>query len=165
MSEEDMAPGKSSIAVNNCIRQLSYHKHNLHDTAGIWGEVREFTDSFTLLFFPLNLSQQNISNASIHCMCCVLSKGKDMLMILENDTMNLIDPLRQNLLHAQPIGSIRVWGVGRDNGRSVSQSKCRWIADLIYYHFGGTSKNMTLLSFSRITTNTSQTDLFSFFWH
>lgn len=40
MSEEDMAPGKSSVAVNNCIRQLSYHKHNLDDTAGIWGEVR-----------------------------------------------------------------------------------------------------------------------------
>lgn len=43
MSEEDMAPGKSSVAVNNCIRQLSYHKHNLHDTAGIWGEVRGFS--------------------------------------------------------------------------------------------------------------------------
>ena len=41
-------------------------------------------------------------------------------MVLENDTMNLIDPLGQNLLHAQPIASIRVWGVGRDNGRSVS---------------------------------------------
>lgn len=47
-------------------------------------------------------------------------QGKDMLMILENDTMKLIDPLGQTLLHAQPIGSIRVWGVGRDNGRSVS---------------------------------------------
>nr|XP_046149738.1 amyloid beta precursor protein binding family B member 1-like isoform X1 [Oncorhynchus gorbuscha] len=81
MSEEDMAPAKSSVAVNNCIRQLSYHKHNLHDTAGIWGE------------------------------------GKDMLMVLENDTMNLIDPLGQTLLHSQPIASIRVWGVGRDNGR------------------------------------------------
>lgn len=43
-----------------------------------------------------------------------------MLMVLENDTMKLIDPLGQTLLHAQPIGSIRVWGVGRDNGRSVS---------------------------------------------
>lgn len=40
-------------------------------------------------------------------------------MVLENDTMKLIDPLGQTLLHAQPIGSIRVWGVGRDNGRSV----------------------------------------------
>ncbi|XP_034024255.1 amyloid-beta A4 precursor protein-binding family B member 1 isoform X2 [Thalassophryne amazonica] len=84
MSEEDLAPGKSSVAVNNCIRQLSYHKHNLDDTAGIWGE------------------------------------GKDMLMVLENDTMNLIDPLGQTLLHAQPIGSIRVWGVGRDNGRDFA---------------------------------------------
>lgn len=42
-----------------------------------------------------------------------------MLMVLESDTMNLIDPLGQTLLHTQPIGSIRVWGVGRDNGRSV----------------------------------------------
>ncbi|XP_056139256.1 amyloid beta precursor protein binding family B member 1 [Lampris incognitus] len=84
MSEEDMAPGKSSVAVNNCIRQLSYHKHNLHDTAGIWGE------------------------------------GKDMVMVLENDTMNLIDPLGQTLLHTQPIASIRVWGVGRDNGRDFA---------------------------------------------
>uniref|UniRef100_A0A8C9XVG5 Amyloid beta protein binding family B member 1 n=1 Tax=Sander lucioperca TaxID=283035 RepID=A0A8C9XVG5_SANLU len=84
MSEEDMVPGKSSVAVNNCIRQLSYHKHNLHDTAGIWGE------------------------------------GKDMLMVLKSDTMNLIDPLGQTLLHAQPIGSIRVWGVGRDNGRDFA---------------------------------------------
>lgn len=66
----------------------------------------------------------------------VFWKGKDMLMVLENDTMNLIDPLGQNLLHAQPIGSIRVWGVGRDNGRSVSQSECRWIDDLMYYCFG-----------------------------
>uniref|UniRef100_A0AAY4BJD5 Amyloid beta (A4) precursor protein-binding, family B, member 1 (Fe65) n=1 Tax=Denticeps clupeoides TaxID=299321 RepID=A0AAY4BJD5_9TELE len=84
MSEEDMAPGRSSFAVNNCIRQLSYHKHNLHDTAGIWGE------------------------------------GKDMLMVLENEHMNLIDPLGQTLLHTQPIVSIRVWGVGRDNGRDFA---------------------------------------------
>lgn len=84
MLEEDLAPGKSSVAVNNCIRQLSYHKNNIHDTAGIWGE------------------------------------GKDMRMVLENDTMNLIDPLGQTLLHAQPIGSIRVWGVGRDNGRDFA---------------------------------------------
>ncbi|XP_018586227.1 amyloid-beta A4 precursor protein-binding family B member 1 isoform X2 [Scleropages formosus] len=84
ISEEEMAPGKSSVAVNNCIRQLSYHKHNLHDTAGIWGE------------------------------------GKDMLLVLENETLNLIDPLDQTLLHSQPIVSIRVWGVGRDNGRDFA---------------------------------------------
>ncbi|KAJ8280157.1 hypothetical protein GJAV_G00051220 [Gymnothorax javanicus] len=84
MSEEDMAPGRSSVAVNNCIRQLSYHKQNLHDSAGIWGE------------------------------------GKDMLLVLENETLSLIDPLGQNLLHSQPIVNIRVWGVGRDNGRDFA---------------------------------------------
>ncbi len=40
MAEEDLAPGKSSVAVNNCIRQLSYCKNDIRDTVGIWGEVR-----------------------------------------------------------------------------------------------------------------------------
>ncbi|KAF0037418.1 hypothetical protein F2P81_010292 [Scophthalmus maximus] len=57
MAEEDLAPGKSSVAVNNCIRQLSYCKNDIRDTVGIWGE---------------------------------------------------------------PIASIRVWGVGRDNGRDFA---------------------------------------------
>ncbi|XP_016364828.1 amyloid beta A4 precursor protein-binding family B member 1-like [Sinocyclocheilus rhinocerous] len=81
ISEEEMAPGRSSVAVNNCIRQLSYQKHNLDDTAGIWGE------------------------------------GKEMLLVLENETLNLIEPRGRTLLHSQPIISIRVWGVGRDDGR------------------------------------------------
>ncbi|XP_041435371.1 amyloid-beta A4 precursor protein-binding family B member 2 isoform X6 [Xenopus laevis] len=81
MAEEDLAPGKSSVAVNNCIRQLSYSKNDIRDTVGIWGE------------------------------------GKDMYLILENDLLNLVDPMDRTLLHSQPIVSIRVWGVGRDNGR------------------------------------------------
>lgn len=40
MAEDDLAPGKSSVAVNNCIRQLSYCKNDIRDTIGIWGEVR-----------------------------------------------------------------------------------------------------------------------------
>ncbi|XP_048640345.1 amyloid beta precursor protein binding family B member 2 isoform X8 [Marmota marmota marmota] len=81
MAEEDLAPGKSSIAVNNCIRQLSYCKNDIRDTVGIWGE------------------------------------GKDMYLILENDMLSLVDPMDRTVLHSQPIVSIRVWGVGRDNGR------------------------------------------------
>lgn len=46
-----------------------------------------------------------------------------MLLVLENETLNLIDPLSQNLLHSQPIVSIRVWGVGRDNGRSAADTR------------------------------------------
>uniref|UniRef100_A0A6I8NEA6 Amyloid beta protein binding family B member 2 n=1 Tax=Ornithorhynchus anatinus TaxID=9258 RepID=A0A6I8NEA6_ORNAN len=81
MAEEDLAPGKSSVAVNNCIRQLSYCKNDIRDTVGLWGE------------------------------------GKDMYLILENDLLTLVDPVAHSVLHSQPIVSIRVWGVGRDNGR------------------------------------------------
>ncbi|KAJ7414487.1 Amyloid beta A4 precursor protein-binding family B member 2 [Willisornis vidua] len=87
MAEEDLAPGKSSVAVNNCIRQLSYCKNDIRDTVGIWGE------------------------------------GKDMYLILENDMLNLIDPMDRTVLHSQPIVSIRVWGVGRDNGRYWNKMK------------------------------------------
>ncbi|MGH0178368.1 UNVERIFIED_CONTAM: hypothetical protein FKN15_077216 [Acipenser sinensis] len=43
--------------------------------------------------------------------------GMDMLLVLENESLNLRDTDRQTLLHTQPIVCIRVWGVGRDNGR------------------------------------------------
>uniref|UniRef100_A0A8D2J3P0 Amyloid beta precursor protein binding family B member 3 n=1 Tax=Varanus komodoensis TaxID=61221 RepID=A0A8D2J3P0_VARKO len=76
--EEDLAPGKSSIAVNNCIQQLSQSKWG---PAGRWGE------------------------------------GQDMVMMLKEDTMSLLDPLDYSLIHCQPIISIRVWGVGCNNGR------------------------------------------------
>ncbi|XP_019899272.2 amyloid-beta A4 precursor protein-binding family B member 2 isoform X1 [Esox lucius] len=81
MAEEDLSPGKSSVAVNNCIRQLSYCKNDIRDSIGIWGE------------------------------------GKDMFLVLENNMLNLVDPMDHSTLHSQPIASIRVWGVGRDNGR------------------------------------------------
>ncbi|MED6275738.1 hypothetical protein CHARACLAT_029517 [Characodon lateralis] len=37
--------------------------------------------------------------------------------------LNLVDPMDRSVLHSQPIASIRVWGVGRDNGRLVAVSK------------------------------------------
>lgn len=40
-----------------------------------------------------------------------------MLLLLESQTLKLVDPQDQALLHAQPVASIRVWGVGRDSGR------------------------------------------------
>ncbi|KAM3831855.1 amyloid beta precursor protein binding family B member 2 isoform 5-T10 [Vipera latastei] len=48
------------------------------------------------------------------------AKGKDMYLILENDMLNLVDPMDRSILHSQPIVSIRVWGVGRDNGRDFA---------------------------------------------
>ncbi|XP_026556723.1 amyloid-beta A4 precursor protein-binding family B member 3 [Pseudonaja textilis] len=79
--EEDLAPGKSSIAVNNCIQQLSQSNCGNFGPADRWGE------------------------------------GQNMVMILKEDTMNLVDPLDHSLIHCQPIINIRVWGVGCNKGR------------------------------------------------
>lgn len=51
---------------------------------------------------------------------CACFKGKDMYLVLENNMLNLVDPMDRSVLHSQPIASIRVWGVGRDNGRLVT---------------------------------------------
>lgn len=77
MTEEDLAPGRSSVAVNSCIRQLSVHNQSL-------------------------------------------TQGKDMLLVLDEDSLKLYDSSGQTLLHSQPIVSIRVWGVGRDDGRDFA---------------------------------------------
>lgn len=50
---------------------------------------------------------------------CLCAQGKDMYLMLENNMLNLVDPMDRSVLHSQPIASIRVWGVGRDNGRLV----------------------------------------------
>ncbi|XP_067852692.1 amyloid beta precursor protein binding family B member 2 [Heptranchias perlo] len=39
--EEDLTPGKSSIAVNNCIQQLSYSKSEGRQTGAAWGEGQD----------------------------------------------------------------------------------------------------------------------------
>ncbi|CAH1777420.1 unnamed protein product [Owenia fusiformis] len=46
--------------------------------------------------------------------------GKDLYMELDNEHLTLFDPTDMTLLNRQPIQSIRVWGVGRDNGRDFA---------------------------------------------
>ncbi|KAM9741487.1 amyloid beta precursor protein binding family B member 2 isoform 1-T1 [Menidia menidia] len=38
MSEQDLCEGRSSVAVHQCIRQLSYCRRDIRDSAGVWGE-------------------------------------------------------------------------------------------------------------------------------
>ncbi|MGH0124344.1 UNVERIFIED_CONTAM: hypothetical protein FKN15_016148 [Acipenser sinensis] len=152
MAEEDLAPGKSSVAVNNCIRQLSYCKNDIRDTVGIWGEGKDMylilennmlnlvdpMDRSTLHSQPIvsirvwGVGRDNgrIDHNSQWQAFYVYSKGlfaaqrrrrgKDMYLILENNMLNLVDPMDRSTLHSQPIVSIRVWGVGRDNGRDFA---------------------------------------------
>ncbi|XP_072254689.1 amyloid beta precursor protein binding family B member 1-like [Pyxicephalus adspersus] len=46
--------------------------------------------------------------------------GKEMLLVLDEDSLKLYDSTGETLLHSQPIVSIRVWGVGRDDGRDFA---------------------------------------------
>ncbi|GBP84675.1 Protein Fe65 homolog [Eumeta japonica] len=46
--------------------------------------------------------------------------GKDLFMDLDEGALKLIDPESLTTLHTQPIHTIRVWGVGRDNGRDFA---------------------------------------------
>uniref|UniRef100_A0A672YMN9 Amyloid beta precursor protein binding family B member 2 n=1 Tax=Sphaeramia orbicularis TaxID=375764 RepID=A0A672YMN9_9TELE len=38
MAEQDLCEGRSSMAVHHCIRQLSYCRRDIRDSAGVWGE-------------------------------------------------------------------------------------------------------------------------------
>lgn len=44
-------------------------------------------------------------------------QGRELIMELDDHDLRLIDPDSLAVLHTQPIHQIRVWGVGRDNGR------------------------------------------------
>lgn len=46
--------------------------------------------------------------------------GKDLYMDLDSDSLRLVDTQDFTTLNSQPIQSIRVWGVGRDNGRDFA---------------------------------------------
>ncbi|KAL0273351.1 UNVERIFIED_CONTAM: hypothetical protein PYX00_006040 [Menopon gallinae] len=46
--------------------------------------------------------------------------GKDLFMDLDEGALKLMDPEKLTVLNTQPIHTIRVWGVGRDNGRDFA---------------------------------------------
>ncbi|VEN63171.1 unnamed protein product [Callosobruchus maculatus] len=46
--------------------------------------------------------------------------GKDLFMDLDEGSLKLFDPENLTVLNTQPIHTIRVWGVGRDNGRDFA---------------------------------------------
>ncbi|XP_043359891.1 amyloid-beta A4 precursor protein-binding family B member 1 isoform X2 [Dermochelys coriacea] len=81
MSEEELVPGKSSAAVNSCIRQLAPRGP---PPPGGWDQ------------------------------------GRAMLMFLDHETLQLVEPVERTLLHTQPVATIRVWGIGRDDGRDFA---------------------------------------------
>ena len=91
----DSNKGISFIQVNRCIVQLSSKaENNATDPASLWGG------------------------------------GKDLILELDERTLKLVDPdppcssgqmdNNRQVLNSQPIHTIRVWGVGRDNGKDFA---------------------------------------------
>lgn len=64
------------------------------DNVSKWGEGR-----VRLLFLQTTIVFQN------------------MIMELDDNELTLLDPDTMNVVHSEKIQQIRVWGVGRDNGR------------------------------------------------
>ena len=48
--------------------------------------------------------------------------GKDLYMDINSIDIYLIDPSEMTIVHKQPIPSLRVWGVGRENSRFVRKN-------------------------------------------
>lgn len=59
-----------------------------------------------------------VKNADLYIESLIF-QGKDLFMDLDEGALKLIDPENLTMLNTQPIHTIRVWGVGRDNGRFV----------------------------------------------
>uniref|UniRef100_A0A0N4Z2I0 PID domain-containing protein n=1 Tax=Parastrongyloides trichosuri TaxID=131310 RepID=A0A0N4Z2I0_PARTI len=47
-------------------------------------------------------------------------EGRELIMELDNNEMILMNPDSMGIIHSEPINHIRVWGVGRDNGRDFA---------------------------------------------
>ncbi|XP_060757199.1 amyloid beta precursor protein binding family B member 2 isoform X2 [Neoarius graeffei] len=89
--EADMASG--SIVISDCIRLLQ-HSNTHPSTRTLCRREKECAGE--------------------------MEEGKAMLLVLQDSTLTLIDPVDHTLLHSQLIGSIRVWGIGRAHSRDFA---------------------------------------------
>ncbi|XP_074810023.1 amyloid beta precursor protein binding family B member 1 isoform X2 [Natator depressus] len=74
----------------------------------------------TLHLALLSLTAPKAEEQTLHLGSPLGSKGRAMLMFLDHETLQLVEPVERTLLHAQPVATIRVWGVGRDDGRDFA---------------------------------------------
>ncbi len=73
-----------------------------------------------------SLTNENSSRAVNRCIVQlstnneVVDGGQELLLTLNEGTLKLIDPASSQVVNSQPIHTIRVWGVGRDDGRDFA---------------------------------------------
>ncbi|CAG0883176.1 unnamed protein product [Cyprideis torosa] len=95
--EEELSADRSSRAVNRCIVDLS-ERDSLRRARGEedGAETQEEED------------------------CGRWGNGEPVTLELDDAFLRLVDPATAATLHSQAIHTIRVWGVGRDNGRDFA---------------------------------------------
>ena len=73
-----------------------------------------------------SLTNENSSRAVNRCIVQLsthetpVDGGQDLILALNEGTLKLIDPRTNSVVNSQPIHTIRVWGVGRDDGRDFA---------------------------------------------
>lgn len=121
IAEEDLTPERSSKAVNKCIVDLSLGRNDLLDVVGRWGDVSYFVhrkrNPFEMNPKVFHFKIRNSWAFLFVAPFVPNPQGKDLFMDLDEGALKLIDPENLTILNTQPIHTIRVWGVGRDNGR------------------------------------------------
>uniref|UniRef100_A0A9J7Z8H0 Amyloid-beta A4 precursor protein-binding family B member 3 n=1 Tax=Cyprinus carpio carpio TaxID=630221 RepID=A0A9J7Z8H0_CYPCA len=95
--EEELTPGKSSLAVNNCIQQLSHSKAEGRDAVGAWGEGQDMMmvlkkDTLSLMD-PVDRSlihRQPIINIRVWGVGCNNGRDRDFAFVAsDKDTCML----------------------------------------------------------------------------
>ena len=73
-----------------------------------------------------SLTNENSSRAVNRCIVQLSTHetptdgGQDLILSLNEGTLKLVDPRTNCVVNSQPIHTIRVWGVGRDDGRDFA---------------------------------------------
>ena len=100
LAEDDLTPENSSKAVN---------RYDLPIIAVIPSVI-----NCRCIVDLSSKENENVEKAG------VWGNGRELILELDEGSLKLIDPEDGATLNSQPIHAIRVWGVGRDNGRDFA---------------------------------------------
>lgn len=112
MAEQDLCEGRSSVAVHHCIRQLSYCRRDIRDSAGVWGEVKsqliKDLEESSILAEPEEFKRNTISRDSSSNCFTFIFQGPDKLWHIEIRIVSFL--FRLGFEHKPCLWSFRVKG-------------------------------------------------------
>ncbi|XP_076468554.1 protein Fe65 homolog isoform X2 [Babylonia areolata] len=109
-SEEDSSSGGSKRPVRFAVRSLGWVSIAEEDLT-----PERSSKAVNKCIMDLSLGRNDLNDTVGRW-----GDGKDLYMDIDSHSLRLLDPVDFSVLNSQPIHSIRVWGVGRDNGRDFA---------------------------------------------